>query len=379
MPDFDLIGDYMASDAARALRGDVRAFLDEETASGRVRPGRQTWTTYDRAFSERCGARGYIGMVWPRAVGGGARHAFERYLVTEELLAGGAPLGAHWIADRQSGPQILRHGTDALKARILPEIAAGRCTFGIGMSEPDAGSDLSAIRTRAERTEGGWRLNGRKIWTTNAHHADYMIVLCRTAPASEDRYAGMSQLVVPLAADGVEVSAIRNMLGEREFNEVVFDDVIVPDSHLLGTGGDGWKLVMQELSFERSGPDRFLSTFPLLAALSQGGSDGGAEAELGQLVSRLVAVRRLSLDICARLAAGEPIGADASMMKEFGTTLEQEVPEAARRLTPVRADPSADGLAGSLAFSRLSAPCFSLRGGTREILKGIIARELGLR
>lgn len=247
------------------------------------------------------------------------------------------------------------------------------------MSEPGAGSDLSAIRSKAVRAEGGWILNGRKIWTTNAHHADYMIVLCRTSAASDNKYAGMSQLVVPLAIEGVSVSGIRNILGETEFNEVLFEDVFIPDTHLLGVEGDGWKLVMQELSFERSGPDRFLSTFPLLAGLVEAAECPGADAVIGNLVARMTAVRRLSLDITERLAAGAAIGADASIMKEFGTTLEQEVPEMARRLVRTRADINGDGLSAILAFSRLSAPCFSLRGGTREILNGIVARELGLR
>jgi len=364
------------------LRANVRAFLEEEIQAGTIVPGMQTWTSFDRGFSERAAARGFVAMTWPKRYGGHERTAFERYVVCEEFLAVNAPVGSHWVADRQSGPQIMRHGTEELKEKLLPEIAAGRLTFGIGMSEPDSGSDLSSVRTKAEKVDGGWRIEGRKVWTTNAHHADYLIVLCRTEPKSEDRYAGLSQFVVPLDAPGVTVRPLVNLTGEHELNEVIFDGNIVPDSHLLGKGGDGWKLVTEELAFERSGPDRFMSTFGLLkvlAASQKGRSDDHAKAELGRLIGRLAAIRELSLLIGEKLQAGEPATPIATIAKDLGTGLEQEIPEVARLLmteAPVRGEPDASG---ALAFAILSAPCFSLRGGTREILKGIIARELGLR
>jgi len=364
------------------LRANVRAFLEEEIQAGTIVPGMQTWTSFDRGFSERAAARGFVAMTWPKRYGGHERTAFERYVVCEEFLAVNAPVGSHWVADRQSGPQIMRHGTEELKEKLLPEIAAGRLTFGIGMSEPDSGSDLSSVRTKAEKVDGGWRIEGRKVWTTNAHHADYLIVLCRTEPKSEDRYAGLSQFVVPLDAPGVTVRPLVNLTGEHELNEVIFDGNVVPDSHLLGKGGDGWKLVTEELAFERSGPDRFMSTFGLLkvlAASQKGRSDDHAKAELGRLIGRLAAIRELSLLIGEKLQAGEPATPIATIAKDLGTGLEQEIPEVARLLmteAPVRGEPDASG---ALAFAILSAPCFSLRGGTREILKGIIARELGLR
>lgn len=364
------------------LRAEVRAFMDEERAAGTIVPGLQTWTSFDRGFSERAAARGLIAMTWPKRYGGHERSAFERYVVCEEFLAAGAPVGSHWMADRQSGPQIMRNGSETLKEEVLPKIAAGKLTFGIGMSEPDSGSDLSSVRTKAEKVDGGWRIEGRKVWTTNAHHADYLIVLCRSEPKTEDRYAGLSQFVVPLDAPGVTVRPLVNLTGEHELNEVIFDGNIVPAANLLGKGGDGWKLVTEELAFERSGPDRFLSTFGLLKVLvasQQGSPDSHAAIEIGRLVSRLSAIRQLSLLIGDLLEQGQSATAIATIAKDLGTGLEQEVPEVARRLIAERpARGAVDGM-GALAFAILSAPCFSLRGGTREILKGIIARELGLR
>lgn len=369
----------LLSPEASALRDRVRRFIADEIDAGRIIPGRQSWTSFDREFSLRCGEQGYIAMTWPRQYGGHEKPAWARYVVIEELLAGGAPLGSHWIADRQSGPQILRHGSDRLRHEILPQIAAGRCCFGIGMSEPEAGSDLSAIRTKAEQVTGGWRLNGRKIWTTNGQLAEYMIVLCRTSPRSDDRYAGMSQLVVPMTSTGVAVRPITTMVGEPEFAEVTFDDVFIPDDQLLGTPGAGWSLVMEELAHERSGPDRFLSTFSLLSLMVAQTQGAMADQQLGGLIGRLMAVRALSVSISGRLGRGEGVSADAAIMKEAGTRLEQQIPETARHVSKTTPISGAAGLSGALAAARLSAPCFSLRGGTREILKGIIAREIGLR
>jgi len=364
------------------LRSEVRDFIAKERAAGRITFGQQTWTTWDRSFSERCAKRGYIAMTWPKKYGGHERSAVERYVVCEELLAAGAPQGAHWIADRQSGPQIIRYATEAIKKNVLPEIAAGRCTICIGMSEPDSGSDLSSIRTRAERVDGGFEVHGRKVWTTNAQHSEYIIALCRTEPKCGDRYAGLSQLIIPLRTEGITVRPLVNLAGVEELNEVVFDGCFVPNDYLLGKGGDGWKLVTQELSFERSGPDRFLSTFgvlSILAGMAKGQADRHAAIELGRLLVRLSSVRCISLAVMDRIARNEPVDGIATVSKELGTSLEQDIPDVARRLLDIRPKTVGSPETVALATAILNAPCFSLRGGTREILKGIIAKELGLR
>lgn len=371
-----------SSSNLESLRAEVRAFVAVETVAGRIRIGEQAWTTWDRDFSVRCAEQGYIAMTWPKEYGGHERSPHERLLVCEELLAAGAPLGAHWIADRQSGPQILRNGTETLKRKVLPEIASGHCTFCIGMSEPDSGSDLSSIRSKATRDDGGWLLNGRKVWATNAQHSEYMIVLCRTEPKSEDRYRGMTQLVVDMKAQGVTTRPIVNIAGDEEFNEVVFDDVLVPDDHVLGDPGDGWRLVTEELSFERSGPDRFLSTFGVLRLMVDACGpepDRHEAVEIGRLTARLTTIRSLSIEIADRLIRDEKVGATATIMKDMGTQLEQKIPDVARRLLENRPSHCGDTVSVALAKAILYAPCFTLRGGTREILKGIIARDLGLR
>jgi alkylation response protein AidB-like acyl-CoA dehydrogenase len=380
-PIFDAIPAHETIDEA-ALRAEVRAFVQTETKSGTLVPGRQTWTTWHRTFSLRCAEEGYIAMTMPKRYGGHERSAFERYVVCEELLAAGAPQGSHWIADRQSAPQILRNGSQRAKDEILPKIAAGTCTIGIGMSEPDSGSDLSSIRTRTEKVEGGYRVYGQKVWTTNAQHADYVIALCRTSPRGEGRYDGLSQLIVPMDQPEVTTRPLRDLRGEEELNEITFDGAFVPDDFLLGAEGEGWRLVNEELGFERSGPDRILSTFVLLSTMAQmvgQSADRFAMAEVGRLIARLSAIRQLSLRINRRLSADQDIGGMATIMKDTGTALEQEIPEVARRILDLV--PSGDGnpAQAALATAILSAPSFSLRGGTREILKGMIAREMGLR
>ena len=372
--------------AAEALRGEVRAFLAGEIAAGNIESsaagGRRG---FDRAFSRKVGAKGWIGMTWPRAYGGHERSFLERYVVTEELLAANAPTQAHFVADRQSGPILLRTADEDTKTTILPRIIRGECAFCIGMSEPDSGSDLFAARTKAERRDDGWRINGRKLWTSNAHEADYMIALFRTSPATErDRRHGLSQFLVDMKTPGITVNPIRNMAGADDFNEVVFDDAMLPANALLGEADMAWKQVTAELAYERSGPERFLETYPVLVelvrVLGPTPERRGAEG-LGRLVAQLNTLRRMSISVAGMLAEGEEPVLEASMVKDLGTNWEQALPERARELAAfVDAAPgNRPGFERILDHAMLNAPKLTIQGGTREILRGIIARGLGLR
>lgn len=372
-------------EAAEALRHDVRAFLAEQLAGRSALARSDSWNGYDRDFSRALGARGWLGMTWPKRYGGHERSAFERYVVVEETLAAGAPVAAHWIADRQSGPTLLRFGTEQQKAAILPGIAAGEIVFCIGMSEPDSGSDLAATRTRAVRTPEGWRITGTKTWTTNAHHADYMILFCRVGDSTPaDRQAGTSQFLIDLKrTPGLSIRPIIDLAGQHHFNECHFEDALVPLDALLGTEGQGWDQVMGELAFERSGPERFLSSFQLIVELIRAleGSDSDlARAAIGRLSAHLIVLRRLSRSVAAMLEAGENPSLHAAIVKDLGAVFEQSVPEIARTLVDAEPDrASTSDFAAVLGNIVLNAPSWSLRGGTREILRGIIARGLGLR
>lgn len=365
------------------LRAEIRNFLQSELGSSysAVEQAR-SWNGFDADFSRKLGKRGWLGMTLPKAYGGHERGALERYVVVEELLAAGAPVAAHWIADRQSAPLLLRYGSERQKQSILPRIAAGACYFCIGMSEPDSGSDLAATRTLAEPTPDGYRINGTKLWTTYAQHAHYMTLFCRTDRHSK-RQEGTSQFLIDLSTPGITISPIFDIAGEHHLNEVHFDNVLVDKSALLGEEGQGWNQVMGELAFERSGPDRFLSSFALINELLRVISNAPDLASLraiGRLTVHLMVLRQMSMSVAGMLAAGENPSLQATIVKDLGAILEQDIPEIVRSLIPVEPIPGGiDPVAASLARVLLAAPSFSLRGGTREILRGIIARGLGLR
>ncbi|MFN0317381.1 MAG: acyl-CoA dehydrogenase family protein [Burkholderiales bacterium] len=366
---------------AEALREPVRAFLRRELGA-RPRPlAGKSWMGYDAEFTRKLGAQGWIGVTWPKRYGGGEMSAFARYVIVEELLAAGAPVIAHWIADRQSGPLILRYGTEAQREFFLPAICRGEMSFCIGMSEPDSGSDLASIRTRARRADGGWRINGTKIWTSNAHRCDYMITLVRTADAAE-KHQGLSQFLVDLKAAGLSIRPIRDLTGDNSFNEVVFQDVFVGDDRLVGQEGNGWAQVVAELALERSGPERFLSCHALVKELiDRLGTkpDTRAAMVIGGIVSKLAVYRQMSLSIAARLNKGENPATEAAYVKDLGVTLEQDIPEMIHGLMESTPSLGGEDYEKLLAYITQFAPSFSLRGGTREILRGIIARGLGVR
>ncbi|MEW4982651.1 MAG: acyl-CoA dehydrogenase family protein [Cycloclasticus sp.] len=366
-----------------ALRAEVRSFLDHYGAFN-VSNIIDSWSICDPELSRALAEKGWLGMTWPTEYGGGSRSYLERYVVIEELLAAGAPVGAHWVADRQSGPLLLRFGSEEQRQYFLPKIVRGECFFAIGMSEPNSGSDLASIKTRAEKVDGGWLINGSKIWTSWAHVCHQMITLCRTAPPSDNRHAGMSQLIVDLSQKGITVRPIITLAGEAHFNEIFFDDVFVPDNRVVGQVNEGWSQVVAELAFERSGPERFLSSYQLLEAaikeLRETNLMQQAEPIIGKFVARLMVLRQMSLSVANQLQEGKlPIN-EASVVKDLGTSFEQELPEAMRLILATEPRSSANGgVARLLSDSILKAPSFSLRGGTREILRGIIARGLGLR
>jgi acyl-CoA dehydrogenase len=360
-----------------ALRREVRAFVGDEIAQRRWEPDIDSWLTgWDPSFSKRLAERGWLGMTIPAEYGGHGRGFLERFAVTEELLAVGAPVAFHWIADRQIAPNLLRFGTKEQKQAYLPRIAAGECSFAIGMSEPDSGSDLVSVRARAEKVEGGWRVTGTKVWTGGAHEAEAFIALVRTAPADpQRRHDGLSQLIVDLRAPGVRISPIISMTGRHHFNEVHLNEVFVPDRRLLGELGSGWEQVTSELAYERSGPERWLSTFLLVRAWAAGTADAG-DVGLGATVARLRALHQMSLAVAGALQAGTDADVPAAMVKVLGTRFEGDIAERAHLATRI-SDQGTYSEAVDLAL--LQRPGFTLRGGTSEILRGVIARGLGMR
>jgi hypothetical protein len=372
------------TEAARigSLRRELRLFLDVALKDYKPAQRALSWIGVDPAFSRKLGAQGWIGMVWPRRYGGHERSAMERHTVLEELLAAGAPVGAHWTADRQSGPLLLRFGTEAQRERFLPGMARGETYFCIGMSEPQAGSDLAAVKTKAVRDGAGWRVTGSKLWTTNAQSAHMMIALVRTGEGSQ-RHEGLSQLIIDLASPGVEVRPIEDLTRSKHFNEVFLDNVYVPDEMLVGKEHGGWAQVMSELALERGGPERYLSS---IRAIIEFLRVIGPQPEepmrslAGRLTAQLWVLQKMSAGIVRKLEAGEEAAIEASIVKDLGCDFEQDSPRAIQAVTAPDEDLTQGGdLAEVLTLLLQMSPSFSLRGGTREILKGIVARGIGLR
>jgi alkylation response protein AidB-like acyl-CoA dehydrogenase len=364
-----------------AFRAEVWHFLQSELAGLSALRRAHSWAAFDAPFSRKLGAKGWIGMTWPKRYGGAERSASERYELLEELLAAGAQVGAHWIADRQSGPALLRYGSEAQRDRFLPAIARGECFFCIGMSEPNAGSDLASVRTRGVKAAEGWRISGQKIWTTHAHQAHMMIALVRTGSEGQKRHEGLSQFLIDLKTPGITIRPITDLVGDVHFNEVFFDEVLVPHDMLLGKEGDGWRQCTSELSLERSGPERYLSSLQLFIELLRVAGDDSPEPvreAIGRITAELWTLRQMSLSVAGQLAAGRDPAVEAAIVKDLGNAFEQELP----RLVQASADTGSeveDSFDQVLAFLVQTSPSFSLRGGTREILRGIIARGLGLR
>lgn len=370
---------------AEALRTEVRRFLAEAMRRIPAHIRARSWSGCDPEFSRELGHRGWLGITLPKAYGGGGRDAFARYVLVEEFLNAGAPVGLHWIADRQSGPLIFKFGTEAQKQRYLPPICRGESFFCIGMSEPNSGSDLASVKTRASPTADGWMLNGQKIWTTNAHHCHHMIALVRTSGEPQDRKKGLSQVIVDLSLPGVTIRPIRDLSGDEHFCEVFFDHVRLAPDALIGAEGNGWAQVNAELAFERSGPERLFSSIVLfdewLAFIrTPQGRSAESERLAGTILTRLAPLRAMSIAVTERLARGESPLVEAALIKDLGTGVEQSIPALIADDLFGRGLPSVPAeLLRTLDYVTHVAPSFSLRGGTRDILRGMIARGLGLR
>jgi alkylation response protein AidB-like acyl-CoA dehydrogenase len=369
------------------LRASIRDFLAADRAAHGWVPAVDSWLAqWDPGFSARLADAGFVGLTVPTEYGGHGLGYLHRYVVTEELLAHGAPVAAHWIADRQVAPGLLAYGSEGQRRRLLPRIVAGKLYSAIGMSEHGAGSDLAAVQTRAVATDGGWLLNGTKVWTSGAHVAHQIVVLARTSPLdTQHRHAGFSQFIVPTDAPGITIGPIELMNGEHHFNEVMFDDVFLSDGDVLGEIGNGWHQVTAELGFERSGPERILSTatliFTAVRALARQDVDDRTAAAVGDLMARMISLRQLSVSVARALSDGEDAASRAALVKDLGTRFEQDSVELVADLIDDvdPASPHAELLRALLATARVHSPLFTLRGGTNEVLRGVVAKGMGAR
>ncbi len=364
------------------LQAEVRDFLATELPPGTYDRALGMGAGKDKEFSKKLAAKGWVGMALPTRYGGHDRTAVDRFVVVEELLSHGAPVGYHWVADRQTGSIINKFGTEEQRERFLPPICRGELGFSIGMSEPDSGSDLASVSTRATRADGGWLLNGTKVWTSGAHENDWFVVLCRTAPLEDgSKHQGLSQLLVDLTAPGLEINPIPFLDGGHHFNEVVMTDVYVPDELVLGELGMGWAQNTSELAYERGGPDRWLSTYGVVEEflrVNEGTPLGSRAREmLGWATSRWWTLRNLSLSVARMIDEGQAPSVESSLVKEMGTRFEQDITERVLQLIDLEPSPeSASLFERMLSAAVLTGPSFTVRGGTIEILRSVASKGL---
>lgn len=367
------------------VRQRVRGLLAAELGSGRIIPHCDAWLTgFDPDFSARLGAAGLIGVNMPTNLGGAGMTLADRRIIGEELLAAGAPVAAHWFAERQMAPSFLRHGSREQQLEWIPRIVKGQAYFAVGLSEPDSGSDLGSLRTKATRVPGGWLLTGTKLWVSGAHHAHAIVVLARSAESMTHLH-GLTQFVVRLPNAGVEIRPVRFTNEAHHFNEVIFDQAFISDEDVLGKIGNGWEQAMQELSFERAGPERYLSTLPLLQALvaseasdAQRAVDSSTSQQLGRVISTITTLRTINEFVSTALTCQDTTTVEIPMLKALGTEFEQGTLHLATSMwaRQRRSEQGAILNDDLMREARLQSPGFTIRGGTNEILRGIVSKRL---
>ncbi|MCP4962804.1 MAG: acyl-CoA dehydrogenase [Actinomycetia bacterium] len=330
-----------------------------------------------KEFNKRLGNAGYIGLRWSPEYGGGGRSPIEHFVVMETLLLAGAPVSGAWFPDRQIGPVLLQYGTEDQKQRWLPGIVAGDSSWAIGMSEPDAGSNVAGISTRADLDGDVFIVNGQKIWTSGAADADFCYLICRTS-SDGPPHKGLSELVVDMSLPGIEVAAIHDSAWGDHFNEVFFDDVRVPADCLIGEMNNTFAQTMRQLEHERGGVDRLVSNKRLyLDVLPLADT---SDPLVRQRVAAIETKYSIGRHLVLRNVLGQAPPGHSAIAKTFCTEFEQEVADFASHILGPRATLATDGeLEGRVARNVVYAPSYTIMGGTTQILRNIIGeRVLGL-
>jgi alkylation response protein AidB-like acyl-CoA dehydrogenase len=344
---------------------------------------------FGREWQAKLAAARYVGVTWPEAYGGRGAGPLEHFIVQEELARARAPELVGRIGVNLAGPTLLAHGTPEQKARWLPRILDAGDIWCQLFSEPDAGSDLTGLRTRATPVDGGWRLDGQKVWTSYAQFADWGICLARTDPDAPKR-AGISFFVVDMAAPGVEVRPLVQLTGEAEFNEVFLTGVFVPEDQLVGRLNEGWKVASSTLSHERgTNPRQLVIHIQLVEELLRIAVAHGAYDDprlRHQLMQSFVEVRLFQLNnwrSLSRLAKGQEPGPEGSTLKLYWSEMSKRFHDVAMSVLGPAAPlwRGADGNVGDGTWQRswLYYHGASIWAGTNEIQRTIVGeRVLGL-
>ena len=386
--------DFGLSEEQRKLRQEVSDFLEEELRQGLWQPSCDAWImAYDPEFTKRVAQTGWIGLTWPKEYGGQGRSFIDRLILTEEMLRYGAPAACHWFADRQIGGAIVRYGTEEQRGELLPIILKGEAYVGLGMSEPEAGSDLASLKTRAIEDGDDYIIDGQKVWTSGGSRMNWIYLVARTDPDAP-KHRGISEFFFQTGLPGVDVRPIVDITGGVHFNEVFFDSVRVPKKYLIGEKNRGFYQILHQLDYERSGMERLMANYPLFEALIQYAKEtkrnGKPLAEepvirskLAQLKIELEIGRLHMYRVAVVMDEGRAPNWESSMSKVYGTAFEQRLASMAMEIAGLYGQLSPDSkwapMSGMAYHSYLSSKGYSLQAGTSEVLKNILAlRKLGL-
>jgi len=372
------------------VKSELKAANFEVTSMGLVAPP-------SIEFSRKMAQKGWIGLTWPVEYGGKAGSYVDKMIMLEELFKYQAPVGYHFLADRQVGPAIMHFGTDWQKAYFLPGIvkADDGMLFCLLFSEPDAGSDLAAVSTTARKDGDYYVLNGQKVWNSEAHEADFGWLLARTdLDESAPRHMSCSEFILDMTLPGITVRPIINMAGEHSFNEVFLDDVRVHEKYLVGTKNAGFKQIMAQMDYERAGIERLLQNYPIYSELMDhvrrlgpAEKSGDRYAWLKDQLARLEIDQHVGRLLCYYTAwmvdQGQKPTSQAAMCKAFCTQYEQRLNDLAMQIigpaSQIRQESAYSPFAVDLAGCYLWGPSYTLQGGSVEILKNIVAlRGLGM-
>ena len=386
--------DFSFSEEQNRLRQEVRSFLEDELASGLWKPACDAWIqAYDPEFTKRVAAKGWIGLTWPKEYGGQERSSIDRLIVTEEMLRYGAPAACHWFADRQIGGSILKYGSEEQKTEFLPKIIRGEMYVGLGMSEPEAGSDLASLKTRATEEDDCYLVNGQKTWTSGAWFINYIYLLARTDPDAP-KHRGISEFIVPMDLPGISRIPMIDITGTEAWNDVFFDNVRVPKKYMIGEKNKGFYHVLEQLAYERGGMERLMGNYPLFDALIRFAKETKYHGKplsqdiivrhkLAQLQVEFEVGRLFMYKVAMVMDEGRAPTVEASMSKAYATTFEQHLANTAMEILgpygSLWAGSKYVPFEGLAAHSYLGSKGYSLQAGSSEILKNIIAtRGLGL-
>ncbi len=386
--------DFKFTEEQERFRQEVRDFLEEEIRQGTFKPSCDAWIQgYSPEFTKKVAQRGWIGLTWPKEYGGQGRSNIDRFILTEEMLRYGAPAACHWFADRQIGSSIIAFGTEEQKKEILPRILRGEAYVGLGMSEPEAGSDLASLQTRATEDGDDYIIDGQKMWTSCARFMNYIYLVARTDPEAP-RHRGISEFIIEANLPGVTITPTIDITGSEAWGEVFYDGVRVSKKHLIGEKNRGFYQILNQLDYERAGLERLMGNYSLFDAIIQftretkrGGKPLAEDIlirhKLAQLQIEFEVGRLLTYRVALVIDEGRAPNWEAAMAKAYSTAFEQHLATTATEILGLYGQLVAESkwapILGMAPHSYLGATGYSLQAGTSEILRNIVAlRGLGL-